>query len=113
MALVAASSRKLLQQLAAWLLQIGQSSSGGSTQSPKALDMGSESHAACWVDGQQEVGPGAHVAEALQPGFKALGRVYTALADQKVGLRAVSCHGRVPVIATTTARHASADLQHL
>ena len=112
-ALVAASSRKLLQQLAAWLLQIGHCSSGGPNQSPEAPDSRTEPHAECRADGQQGVRSGPHAAEALQPGFKALGRVFAALADQKVDLSAVSCRVRMPVIAMTLARHASAKLQLL
>ncbi|KAK9826272.1 hypothetical protein WJX74_005055 [Apatococcus lobatus] len=73
MTLVAASCRRLLQQLAAWLLQTGKSSA----DKTRAMH-----DAASWEHKQQETNQ-EHAAEALQPAFKALGRVFTALADQK------------------------------
>ena len=84
MALLTASCRNLLQQLAAWSLQTGQSSSQDLHQSYGAGSIGPGPHAASLRDARQNLRGKAFEAENLHPGFKALGRVYTALADQKV-----------------------------
>lgn len=90
MALLTASCRKLLQQLAAWLLQTSQSGSHTLPLGSGASSIRSKPHSASRIP-QEGSRPGAFSAEALHPAFKALGRVYTALADQKVCTRPSLC----------------------
>ena len=96
MALVAASCRKLLQQLAAWLLQAGQA---GHLSEPQSLPLhslalpafGNSPSSAC-AEAANSAGEVLDGSVALRPGFKALGRVYTALADQQVASSHASCN---------------------
>ncbi len=83
MALLTASSRHLLQRLAAWLLQAGLHAS---TQASNGTLPGMSLPSPPVSQGGRD---GIHADVSLQLGFKALGRVYSALAQEKVS---PGCH---------------------